>query len=74
VLEVDSGGVLIERNRDGLVSGIVAPKPVVSDGKVTGAGWTLTLSPGWIAAPGVSPSEFVIKRAGELKTGTIPPR
>jgi hypothetical protein len=74
VLEVESGGVLIERNRDGLVSGIVAPKPVVSDGKVTGAGWKLTLSPGWIAAPGVSPSEFVIKRAGELKTGTIPPR
>ena len=67
VLEVDSGGVLIERNREGLVTGVVVPKPVISDGKVSGAGWKLTLSPGWTAAPGASADEFVI-----AKTGTIP--
>jgi hypothetical protein len=68
VLEVDSGGVLIERNRDGLVSGVVVPKPVVTGDKATGTGWRLTLAPGWIAAPGASREEFVIKQ-----TGTIPP-
>ena len=65
VLEVESGGVLIERNREGLVSGITAANPVVENGKASGKGWKLTLSPGWIAAPGASPDEFVVRREND---------
>lgn len=68
VLEVESGGVLIERNLDGLVTGVTVSNPVFDNGKVSGKGWKLTLSPGWTAAPGASAEEFVIQ-----KTGTIPP-
>lgn len=61
VLEVDSGGVLIERGRDGLVTGVIVSKPVIRDSTITGPGWRLTLSPGWIAASGATPDEFVIR-------------
>ena len=64
VLEVESGGVLIERNGEGLVTGITAAKPSVTDGKVSGPGWKLTLSPGWIAAQGTTADELVIKKSG----------
>src|SRR6185503_15851841 len=65
VLEVESGGVLIERNREGLVSGITAANPAVENGKASGKGWKLTLSPGWIAAPGASPDEFVVRKEND---------
>jgi hypothetical protein len=63
VLEVESGGVLIERNRDGLVTGVTVSNPVIDNGKASGKGWKLTLSPGWIAVPGTSPNEFVIRKS-----------
>lgn len=64
VLEVESGGVLIERNPDGLVTGVTVSNPVIDNGKASGNGWKLTLSPGWIAVRGASDDEFVIRKSG----------
>jgi hypothetical protein len=61
VLEVESGGVLIEQRADGAITGVVVAKPVIAEGKITGEGWTLSLAPGWSAVPGTTNEEFVLK-------------
>jgi hypothetical protein len=48
VLEVDSGGVLIEQNDKGLITGIIVPKPAVVEGVAKGEGWKLSLASGWV--------------------------
>ena len=63
ILEVASGGVLIERSANGGVSGVVVPNPKIDGGKISGNGWTLTLSSGWIAVPGAKNNEIVVRKA-----------
>jgi len=48
VLEVAAGGVLIEQNDKGLITGIVVPKPEVVEGVAKGEGWKLSLASGWV--------------------------
>jgi len=60
-LEVESGGVLMERRPDGAITAVVVPRPVVSEGKISGAGWTLTLAPGWSAVEGQRKGELTLK-------------
>jgi hypothetical protein len=48
-LEVSSGGVLLRRADTGPITGVVLSSPIAKDGKISGQGWTLTLSPGWSA-------------------------
>lgn len=47
ILEVAAGGVLIEQNDKGSISGIVVPKPEIVDGIPKGEGWKLSLANGW---------------------------
>jgi hypothetical protein len=61
LLEVDSGGVLIEQRADGAMTGVVVAKPLITEGRITGAGWTLTLAPGWSVVPGATKEELVLK-------------
>jgi hypothetical protein len=61
LLEVDSGGVLIEQRADGAMTGVVVAKPLITEGRITGAGWTLTLAPGLSVVPGVTKEELVLK-------------
>ncbi len=46
-VEVSSGGVLMLRREDGMITGVVVPAPVISGTTITGAGWKITLAPGW---------------------------
>lgn len=62
ILEVASGGVLIERAPGGNVSGVVVPNPKIGGDKITGDGWSLTLSNDWIAAAGAKKDETVVKK------------
>lgn len=61
VLEVESGGVLMERRADGAITAVVVAKPVVAEGRITGDGWSLTLAAGWSVAPGAGKGELVLK-------------
>ena len=65
VLEVASGAVLIERTANGMVSGVVVPKPKIDGNKISGDGWTLTLSPGWVAAPGARDNQTAVRKASD---------
>jgi hypothetical protein len=63
ILEVSSGGVLIERSAGGLVSGVVVPNPKIDGDRISGDGWSLTLSPGWITAAGSKKDDIAVKKA-----------
>ena len=60
-LDVESGGVLMERRADGAITGVVVPKPVISGGNISGAGWKLTLAPGWSVVEGQLKGELILK-------------
>jgi hypothetical protein len=48
-LDVSRGGVLMLRNAQGHITGVVVPAPVVAGESITGDGWKLTPGPGWRA-------------------------
>ncbi len=48
-LVVSSGGALLLRNAEGLITGVVIASPTVRPDGADGEGWKLTMSPGWIA-------------------------
>ena len=64
ILEVVSGGVLIERS-NGLVTGVVVPNPKAVGGKISGDGWNLTLSPGWIGEAGAKKDQTVVRKGSQ---------
>jgi hypothetical protein len=61
ILEVSSGGVLMQRRSDGAITGVIVSKPVMADGKISGDGWKLTLAPGWSVVEGERSGELVLK-------------
>jgi hypothetical protein len=60
-LEVSSGGVLMERRSDGVITGLIVPGPVLADGKLSGPGWMLTLASGWSAVEGERKGELLLR-------------
>ena len=64
ILEVASGGMLLERSANGLVSGVIVPNPKIEGDKISGDGWTLTLSPGWTTASRANSNQIVVKKPG----------
>ena len=67
ILEITSGGVLIERSANGAVIGVIVPNPKIDGEKISGEGWTLTLSSGWTTAAGAKADQIVVKKAGADK-------
>jgi hypothetical protein len=65
ILEVAAGGVLIERSANGDVSGVVVPNPRIDGDKISGEGWTLTLSAGWVAAAAAKNQTVVRKMTSD---------
>jgi hypothetical protein len=62
-LEVDNGDVLMARNENGHITGVVAALPVVTGNVVKGKGWTLTLADGWTTSAAPQSREIqVVKR------------
>ncbi len=63
VLEVTSGGAMLER-RDGRVHSFRVPAPADPTARpVAGEGWTLRLSPGWSIADGSRPGDLTLRPA-----------
>ena len=60
ILEVESGGVVIETTPAGLFSGVVVAKPVLTNGTVSGSGWKLSLADGWKVVEGGRKDELVL--------------
>jgi hypothetical protein len=46
-LDVTRGGVLMLRNAQGHITGVVVPAPVIAGDSITGDGWKLTPASGW---------------------------
>jgi hypothetical protein len=62
VLEVASGGVLLLRDADARITGIVVPAPSVSAKMVKGRGWQLALAEDWIAKESARHGSFVVSK------------
>jgi hypothetical protein len=60
VLESDDGELLMLRDANGLITGVVAAFPVVNGQIVKGKGWTLTLSDDWTTSAGSRPGEILL--------------
>lgn len=61
-LRVAREGVLFGHDRDGNIVGIVVPAPIGDVAPAAGAGWTLTLAPGWVVRPGRRTGDWVVER------------
>lgn len=62
ILEVDGGDLLMLRNDQGLINGLIAPLPVVTGNAVKGPGWKLTIADGWEVTAGSRPGELILRK------------
>jgi hypothetical protein len=66
ILEVESGGALLTRNAEGLITGVIVPVPSDASGPPTqGDGWTLRLAEGWETVRGEESGDWVVQPVGE---------
>ena len=61
-LTVSSGGVLMARNPQGLITGVVLAEPFSKDGVFSGDGWTLELAEGWKAKETSVEGKLVVRK------------
>ena len=61
VLEVEDGGALMAKDMKTTVVSAAGMAPA----GLKGAGWRLTLKPGWTVRPGARKGDFVVRAAGE---------
>lgn len=64
ILEVDSGGALMLRSREG-ITGVVVPAPPDPAVPTSGEGWSLDLAEGWEVVPGETSGDWRVRPAGE---------